>query len=69
MKSDPDIAVLAGNAGSGSRPNLGAPKRRRHRVWRGVGIVLLGVALLLGVGRAILPWAVRGYRHILQALE
>jgi hypothetical protein len=26
-----------------------------------VGIFLLVVALLLGVGRAILPWAVRGY--------
>ena len=61
MKSVPDTAGSDGKAGSGPRPNPRAPKRRRHRVWRGVGIFLLVVALLLGVGRAILPWAVRGY--------
>jgi len=61
MKSAPDTAGSAGKAGSRPRPNPGAPKRRRHRVWRGVGIFLLVVALLLGVGRAILPWAVRNY--------
>ena len=61
MKSAPDTAGSAGNAGSGPRPNPCAPHRRRHRVWRGVGIFLLAVVLLLGVERAILPWAVRGY--------
>jgi Domain of Unknown Function (DUF748) len=61
MKSAPDTVGSAGKAGAGPPPNLGAPKGRRHLVWRGVGMVLLAVALLLGVGRAILPWAVRDY--------
>jgi hypothetical protein len=61
MKSACDTAGSAGKAVSGPSPNPGAPQRKRHRIWRGVGIVLLVVALLLGSGRAILPWAVRDY--------
>ena len=41
--------------------DLGAPRRKRHRIWRRVGIILLVLALVLGVGRAILPWAVQNY--------
>jgi len=41
--------------------DLGAPKRKRRRIWRKAGIVLLALALVLGVGRAILPWAVQNY--------
>src|SRR5882672_4426372 len=36
------------------------PGKGRHR-WRKVIFVLLGVAILVGVGRAMLPWAVRDY--------
>jgi len=36
------------------------PGKGRHR-WRKVIFVLLGVAILVGVGRALLPWAVRDY--------
>jgi hypothetical protein len=39
----------------------GPPKPRKHRGWRRFGLILLILAALLGVGRAILPWAVRNY--------
>jgi hypothetical protein len=35
-------------------------RRHRHR-WRTTAIVLLGLVILLGIGRAILPWVVRDY--------
>src|SRR5947209_4444414 len=38
----------------------GAPRKRRSR-WRKVGVVLLILVVLLGIGRAMLPWAVRRY--------
>lgn len=34
---------------------------KRHSRWRGFFIALLMLAVLAGVGRAILPWAVRNY--------
>jgi hypothetical protein len=34
---------------------------KRHRFWRAVGFILLVLALVLGVGRAILPRVVRDY--------
>jgi len=37
------------------------PKTKRRRWWWTVGIVLLVLAVILGVGRAIMPWAVRDY--------
>lgn len=42
-------------------PNRGGSPRKRHRIWRRVGIVLLVLVFLLGVGRAILPSVVRDY--------
>ncbi len=35
------------------------PKRRRG--WRRLGLFLLVMAVLAGVGRGMLPWAVRSY--------
>lgn len=61
MKSRRDTTYPADMAAPGPSPNQGVPRRKRHRVWRGVGIVLLMLALVLGVGRAILPWVVRNY--------
>src|SRR5262245_13107194 len=44
------------------RQEHGVSKRpRRHTVWRMFGIVLLVLVVLVGVGRALLPWAVRNY--------
>jgi len=37
--------------------------RKHHRGWRRFGIVLLVLVVLGGVGRALLPWAVRNYVH------
>jgi hypothetical protein len=61
MKSTRDTTYSAGLAAPGPSPNRGAPRRKRHPIWRRVGIVLLMLALVLGVGRALLPWAVRNY--------
>src|SRR2546423_12644986 len=36
-------------------------KGKRRRGWRWVGFVLLVLVALLGIGRAIMPWAVRNY--------
>src|SRR5438105_2520172 len=36
-------------------------KGKRHRGWRWVVFVFLLLAALLGIGRAIMPWAVRDY--------
>ena len=47
---------------SDRRPEDGVPRRRkRHSVWRTFGIILLVLVVLGGVGRALLPWAVRNY--------
>src|SRR5258705_8434809 len=35
--------------------------REGHRGWRGLGIVVLTLIVVLGVARAIMPWAVRDY--------
>jgi hypothetical protein len=61
VKSSRDISYSAGTAGPCPNPNPDVPKRKRHRIWRRVGIVLIGIAVVLGIGRAILPWAVRDY--------
>ena len=34
---------------------------RKHRFWRTLGIVVLVIAVIGGVGRALMPWAVRKY--------
>ena len=36
-------------------------RRHRRRSWRAAAVVLVTLAVLLGVGRAILPWVVRDY--------
>ena len=61
MKSTRDAGFPARKASPGPIPELGRPRRKRFRVWRGLGIVLLVLALVLGIGRAMLPWAVRNY--------
>src|SRR5687768_17193010 len=42
------------------RPDEVAPRRKR-RGWRRIGFLMLVLALGAGVGRAMLPWAVRNY--------
>ncbi|HUR46318.1 MAG TPA: DUF748 domain-containing protein, partial [Candidatus Saccharimonadales bacterium] len=37
------------------------PVRKRRRIWRVLGIILLALIFLLAIGRALLPWAVRDY--------
>ncbi len=48
-----------------SEPQRGAkaePRpRKAHRFWRTLGIIVLVLVVLGGVGRAIMPWAVRKY--------
>jgi hypothetical protein len=49
------------------RPDVGPAgkearrERKRHRGWRIFGIIVLALVVVLGVGRAIMPWAVRDY--------
>jgi hypothetical protein len=38
-----------------------AEKRKKRSRWRIFGIIVLLLALVLGIGRAIMPWAVRKY--------
>src|SRR5664279_2874101 len=61
MNSTRDTNYSAGRSEPGASPNRGVPRRKRHRAWRRVGIALLMLVLILGVGRAFLPWAVRNY--------
>jgi hypothetical protein len=35
--------------------------RKRHRIWRTIGLILLVLVVLGGTGRAMMPWFVRGY--------
>lgn len=48
------------NSGTSSTHATEAPPKR-HRGWRRLGWVLVVLVVLLGIGRAILPWAVRKY--------
>jgi len=41
----------------------GTKPRKRHRGWRRFGIVLLVLIAILGIARAMMPWAVRDYVH------
>ena len=36
-------------------------RRKPRRRWRTIGIILLALAAILGIGRALMPWAVRNY--------
>src|SRR3954451_817129 len=53
----------AGPADEGEKKSSEAPpqKRRRGRAWRVLLYVLVVLLLLGGIGRAILPWALRKY--------
>ncbi len=42
-------------------PGHASKPRKRHRVWRRVGIILLVLVAIALIGRALLPWAVRDY--------
>lgn len=47
-----------------SRPAVekaNSPRERRHHFWRHLAIALFVLAIILGVGRAMLPWALRDY--------
>src|SRR5262249_39945406 len=46
-----------GTKDAGAKP---APRKARRR-WLKLGIVLVIIATILGIGRAIMPWAVRDY--------
>jgi hypothetical protein len=67
MKQSGKIAHQAGKADQGSRPRADESAPRPHelrRRWRRVGLfllVLLVLAVVACVGRAMLPWAVRDY--------
>jgi len=44
-----------------TQPAPHAARRKRHRGWRWFAVVLLVLAGLAGIGRILLPWAVRNY--------
>jgi hypothetical protein len=41
--------------------SVAPPARKKRRVWRILAIILVSLVVLGGVGRALLPWAVRNY--------
>src|SRR5690242_9081021 len=53
-------ASKAGELPAGAK-NDAEKQRKRHRGWRTLTGVLLVLAIALGLGRAIMPWAVRHY--------
>ncbi len=56
------VNEITGTPGHGPQVDQpAASPRKRHRGWRRFGIFLLVLAVLAGVGRAMLPRAVRGY--------
>ncbi len=59
MKKPGDNGRVGGNSEQ-KRPTEPQPPGRRH-FWRALGIIVLVLAVLVGVGRALLPWAVRDY--------
>ena len=44
-----------------SGPTKNAVKKKKTGRWRGWLLVFLTIAIILGVGRALMPWAVRDY--------
>lgn len=58
MKKRHDSDPPAGSAGTPPGP---APRRKPGHGWRKLGITLLVIVVLLAIGRALLPWAVRDY--------
>ena len=54
MKNTRDKSNRAGVSGAGPGP-------KRHRFWRWAGMILVLLAVILAVGRGMLPWIVRNY--------
>src|SRR5437762_5306741 len=61
MKHSGEIARRGGAVSTRTNAEEAALTRRRRWPWRTVGLIVLALALLLGVGRAMLPWFVRDY--------
>src|SRR6266513_2118686 len=63
MKDGRETNRAAEGADNRPTPKAGEvpTKGKRRRGWRWVVFVLLVLAALLGIGRAIMPWAVRDY--------
>ena len=61
LNRHPDHRTSGADHPAGSRSGPRIPGRPRRRLWRRLGWCLLFLGILLGIGRAILPWAVRGY--------
>jgi hypothetical protein len=57
-KDKPIKKVSVGLGPQAEQP--GTPRKKRHG-WRRVGVILLILFVLLGIGRAMLPWTVRNY--------
>src|SRR4051812_1135912 len=63
MKHTREKEKPATNAGPGPEPSAApapAPRKKHHR-WRTFGIIILVLALVIGIGRAMMPWAVKNY--------
>src|SRR5438874_1824327 len=61
MKHSGEIARRGGAVSTRTNAVEAALTRRRRWPWRTVVLIVLALALLLGVGRAMLPWFVRDY--------
>jgi hypothetical protein len=63
MRRTREIGTPSEMAAGSSRPkgSTSTPPVKKKRRWRVVGIVFLAVAIVLGIGRAVMPWAVRNY--------
>jgi hypothetical protein len=55
----PDSASNAGGPRAENRP--ASKRRRKHRGWRVAGFILLGLVIIGGIARALMPWAIRHY--------
>lgn len=61
MKKPDHSGSAAGASSSGSVPTTRPVAKKRHHWWRGLGITLLVLVVILGIVRALLPWQVRKY--------
>jgi hypothetical protein len=53
--------TVSAGEGENTSSNVESQSRRKGRRWRWLLILLLIIAVIGGVGRAILPWAIRNY--------
>jgi hypothetical protein len=61
MKQDETIAPTAARLSHRPKPKGTRRRQRRKKAWKILGLVVLVLALLLGVARALMPWVVRDY--------